>query len=178
MEDPQMTNTGLPEGLDLHARAQEALQIVAELNTGYHPPEQIREIFSRLIGKPVDEGFCLFPPFYSECGQCITLGKNVFINFGCHFQDQGGITIGDRVFIGSNVVLATLNHDLDPARRHIHHGQPIVIGNDVWIGANASILPGVTVGDGAIIAAGAVVTRDVPPRTVVAGVPAKAVKTL
>ena len=116
------------------------------------------------------------PPFYTDCGKNITVGKNVFINSGCCFQDQGGITIGDGALIGHQVVLATLNHDLNPERRKSMKAAPIVIGKNVWIGAHATVLAGVCIGDNAVIAAGAVVTKDVPPLTVVAGIPAKTVK--
>lgn len=102
----------------------------------------------------------------------------MFLNTSCHFQDQGGITIGDGTLIGHNVVLATLNHDEAPERRQHTYPAPIVIGKNVWIGANATVTPGVTIGDGAIVAAGAVVTKDVPPMTVVGGVPAKIIKTI
>lgn len=156
----------------------EAVRITSELNSSYHTPEEIRDLMSELTGKPVDVSFRMHPPFYSDFGKNITLGKNVFINFCCCFQDQGGITIGDGALIGHNVVLATLNHDLDPENRAAMVPAPIVIGRNVWIGAHATILPGVSVGDGAVIAAGAVVIRDVPPNTVVAGVPAEIVKTI
>ena len=122
------------------------------------------------------EGFYLFPPYYTDYRQNITIGKHVFLNTSCHFQDQGGITIGDGTQIGHNVVLATLNHDEDPARRSETIPGPIAIGKNVWIGANATITPGVTIGDGAIIAAGAVVTKDVPPNTIVGGVPARVIR--
>ncbi|WP_373482953.1 DapH/DapD/GlmU-related protein [Acetobacterium sp.] len=162
--------------LMMHNISQEALKLTTELNGSYHPPEEIREIFFRLTGKPVDETFGLFPPFYTDCGKNICLGKNVFINSGCRFQDQGGIIIGDGVLIGHNVVLATLNHDVDPQKRSDIFPAPIRIGNNVWIGAQATVLPGVTIGDGAIIAAGAVVSRDVPANVIVGGVPAKIIK--
>ena len=160
----------------MHKVSQEALKLTAELNGHYHRPQEVQELFSRLIGKPVDITFAMFPPFYTDCGININMGKNVFINSGCRFQDQGGITIGDGVLIGHNVVLATLNHDIDPKKRGTMHPAPISIGNDVWIGANVTVVPGVTIGDGAIIAAGAVVTRDVPPNVIVGGVPAKILK--
>ncbi|MEG6521929.1 sugar O-acetyltransferase [Desulfotomaculum sp. 1211_IL3151] len=160
----------------MHAVSQEALKLTSELNGSYHTPEEIRELFSRLIGRPVDATFALFPPFYADCGKNIHVGRNVFINSGCRFQDQGGITIGEGVLIGHNVVLATLNHDIDPRKRSTMHPAPIVIGNHVWIGANATVVPGVTIGDGAIVAAGAVVTKDVPPNVIVGGVPAKIIK--
>ena len=162
----------------MHKVSEEAMQITSRLNGRYHEPEEIRALFSELIGKPVDPSFRLFPPFYSDCGKNITVGKIVFINSGCHFQDQGGITIGDGTLIGHCVVLATLNHDFSPSKRGTLHPAPIVIGKNVWIGANATIVPGVTIGNGSIIAAGAVVTKDVPENVVVGGVPAKIIKTV
>ncbi|AJA47674.1 putative acetyltransferase [Clostridium pasteurianum DSM 525 = ATCC 6013] len=160
----------------MHKVSQEALKLTAELNGDYHTPEEIQELFSLLIGKTVDKTFAMFPPFSTDCGKNISVGKNVFINSGCRFQDQGGITIGDGVLIGHNVVLATLNHDIDPRKRSTLHPAPIVIGKNVWIGANATVVSGVTIGDGAIIAAGAVVTKDVPENVIVGGVPAKIIK--
>lgn len=162
--------------LFMHEISQIALKITAEINSKYHEPEQLRALFSQLIGKTVDETFMLFPPFYTDCGKNITVGKNVFINMGCKFQDQGGIFIGDGTLIGHNVVLATLNHDMSPQERGSMIPAPIHIGKNVWIGSNATILPGVTIGNGAIVAAGAVVTKDVPEDTVVGGVPAKLIR--
>ncbi|MEC3885793.1 sugar O-acetyltransferase [Halobacillus litoralis] len=160
----------------MHQVSQEALKVTAELNGKYHPPEKVRELFSELIGKPVDSSFAMFPPFSSDCGKNIEVGKNVFINSGCRFQDQGGIIIGDGVLVGHNVVLATLNHDVHPEKRSTLHPAPIKIGNNVWIGANVTVLQDVTIGDGAIIAAGSVVTKDVPSNVMVGGVPAKELK--
>lgn len=162
----------------MHALAQDALRLTAVLNSGYHSQQEICRIMSELIGKPVDPSFSLFPPFYTDCGKNITIGKDVFINSGCRFQDQGGIVIGDGSLIGHNTVLATLNHDLSPKRRSSLHPAPIRIGRNVWIGSSSTILPGVTVGDGAVIGAGAVVTRDVPENTVVGGVPASVIREL
>lgn len=164
--------------LFMHGVSQEALKITAQINGSYHEPQELRALFSRLTGRPVDESFGLFPPFYTDCGKNIHVGKNVFINMGCKFQDQGGIFIGDGVLIGHNVVLATLNHAKSPCDRSTMLPAPIHIGKNVWIGANATVLPGVTIGDGAIVAAGAVVNRDVPENTVVGGVPAKVIKHL
>ena len=167
---------GLPVYQYQRVAAQRAMRLTAELNFQYHEPEEVTRLFSELTGKPVGEGFCLFPPFYTDYGQNITIGKNVFLNTSCHFQDQGGITIGDGALIGHNVVLATLNHNEDLERRNETIPAPIVIGKNVWIGANATITPGVTIGDGAIIAAGAVVTKDVPSMTVAGGVPARIIR--
>ncbi len=157
---------------------QEAVRIGMELNGKYHTAEEIREIMGRLTGRKVDDSFRMFPPFYTDFGKNITIGKDVFINSGCHFQDQGGIEIGDGALIGHNVVLATINHALEPEENRKNHYAPIKIGAHVWIGSNATILPGVTLGEYAVVAAGAVVTKDVPPLTVVGGVPAKILKSI
>lgn len=162
----------------MHGVSQEALQITAEINGSYHNPEELRSLFSQLIGSPVDKTFGLFPPFYTDCGKNIHIGKHVFINMGCKFQDQGGIFIGDGSLIGHNVVLATLNHAISPRDRSSMIPKPIHIGKRVWIGSNATVLPGVTIGDGAIVAAGAVVTKDVPENTIVGGVPASIIRRL
>lgn len=164
--------------LFMHGVSQEALEITAEINGSYHEPEELRVLFSKLIGQPVDESFGLFPPFHTDCGKNIYIGKHVFINMGCKFQDQGGIFIGDGALIGHNVVLATLNHAMSPSRRGTMIPAPIHIGKNVWIGSNATILPGVTIEDGAIVAAGAVVTRDVPENAIVSGVPARVMRRL
>ena len=164
--------------LFMHGVSQEALRITAEMNGSYHTPEELRELFSRLTGRPVDESFGLFPPFYTDCGKNIHIGTNVFINMGSKFQDQGGIYIGDGALIGHNVVLATLNHAKSPRDRGSMVPAPIRIGKNVWIGSNATILPGVTIGDGAIVAAGAVVAGDVPENTIVGGVPARVIRPL
>lgn len=175
-------NSGLPVTggsevhLFMHHVSQEALRITMEMNSVYHTPEEIRILMGRLTGKEIDESFAMFPPFYTDCGKNITIGKNVFINAGCKFQDQGGITIGDGALIGHNVVFATLNHDPAPDNRSSMQPAPIIIGKNVWIGSNATILPGITIGDGAIVAAGAVVTKDVPANAIVGGVPAKFIK--
>lgn len=162
--------------LHMHEMAQRARKITAEMNKDYRTPDEIRQLFSELIGQAVDEGFGLFPPFSADYGQNITIGKNVFINSGCCFQDQGGIRIGDNALIGQQVVIATLDHDLAPQKRANMRPAPVKIGNNVWVGAHATILSGVTVGDGAVIASGAVVTKDVSANTVVGGVPAKIIK--
>lgn len=175
-------NSGSTLNMDAEARetcnyySREAQKLTSELNNNYHEFDKRREIFSELINQELDEQFRVFTPFYTDFGKNIHLGKNVFINADCKFQDQGGIYIGDDTLIGHNVVLATLNHEEDPEKRGNLIAAPIKIGNKVWIGSNATILPGVTVGDGAIIAAGAVVTKDVEAKSIVAGVPAKFIR--
>lgn len=165
-----------PEHRFMHKASQEAIRITMEINNSYHTPDELRGLLSQLTGMEIDSSVKLFPPIYSDYGKNLHIGKNVFINMGCKFQDQGGIFIGNGSLIGHNCVMATINHDPDPAQRGSMTFRPIHIGKDVWIGANVTITPGVTIGDGAIIAAGAVVTKDVEARTVVGGVPAIIIK--
>lgn len=162
----------------MHWTSQEALRITGELNGGYHEPARVRELLAELTGKPVDESVTVFPPFYSDFGKNITLGDRIFINSGCKFQDQGGVVIGDDCLIGHNTVIATLNHDLNPRRRADMHPAPVVVGRNVWIGSNVTILPGVAIGDDAVVAAASVVTKDVPENAVVVGSPARVVRTV
>ena len=162
----------------MHRTSQEALRITGTLNSGYHPPHRVRALLAELTGREVDESVTLFPPFTSDFGKNIRLGRRVFINSGARFQDQGGITIGDDCLIGHNAVLATLNHDLSPTRRADMHPAPIRLGCNVWLGASVTVLPGVSIGDNAVVAAGAVVTTHVPANTVVAGVPARVLRHL
>jgi len=159
-----------------HKLAQEALQITSEINNKYNTPEQIVELFSKLTGTQVDKSFRCFPPFYTDCGKNIKIGKNVFINACCRFQDQGGIEIGDGSLIGHNTTIATLNHDFNPDKRANLHPSPVKIGKKVWIGSDCTILPGVEIGDGAVIGAGSVVTKNVPASSVAVGSPARVIK--
>lgn len=158
--------------------SREAQKITMEINTVFYEPDELASLMSELTGRPVGKNFSMFPPFFTDFGKNIHIGDDVFINAGCKFQDQGGIYIGDGAFIGHAVVLATLNHDLDPEKRAQLHPAPVHIGKRVWIGANATVTPGVTIGDNAVVAAGAVVTKDVPENAVVGGVPAKVIKYL
>lgn len=160
----------------MHSMAEDARKVTTEINSIYHSAEELRDLMSRLVGYHLDDGFRLFPPIYTDFGKNIHLGKNVFINSGCCFQDQGGIDIGDDCLIGHQVVFATLNHDSEPQKRGNNIAKPIKLGQNVWIGAHATILPGVSIGDHAIVAAGAVVNKDVPAFSIVAGVPAKIIK--
>lgn len=153
--------------------SERAMRITCELNGSYHTPDEIRTLFGELTGKSVDKSFMMFPPFYTDCGLNITVGRNVFINSCCNFQDQGGITIGDGSQIGHKVTLATLNHGIAPQDRGTLYPSPITIGKNVWIGAGATLVPGITIGHNSIVGAGSVVTKDVPPNTIVAGVPSK-----
>ena len=141
-----------------HKLSQQALRITAEINGKYHTPDELHTLLEQLFGREIPQSVGMFPPFHTDCGKNTVLGERVFINMGCKFQDQGGITIDEGALIGHNVVLATINHDLDPAKRQSMSYAPIHIG------------------DGAVVAAGAVVTKDVEPNTIVGGVPAKLIK--
>lgn len=156
---------------------QKAIRTTAELNTLVTDDLQvIRDVFSRLIGRQVDDSFFLIPPFYTDFGENISIGKNVFVNHACTFMDRGGITLEDEVLIGPKVNLITTNHPIDPAERRATISKPIIIRKKAWIGAGATILAGVTIGENSIVAAGAVVTSHVPDNVIVGGVPAKVIK--
>lgn len=155
---------------------QTARRLVNELNTKCHTDDEIRSILSQLMKQDIDPTVRMFPPFYTAFGRFTTLGKNVFINFGCTFLDIGTITIEDGVFIGPNVNIVTENHPEEPEYRHNVYARPIRICRNAWIGAGAIILPGVTVGQNAIVGAGSVVTKDVADNTIVVGSPARFIR--
>jgi len=165
-----------PEYPKIAALITEAQQIIAEMNTGYREPAEARALFSRLTGTDVDESFWLLPPFYTDFGKNIRVGKNVFVNHACEFMDRGGIMIGDDVLIGPKVNLVTINHSLDPATRRSTYCAPIVIRRGAWLGAGVSVMPGVTIGENAVVAANAVVTGDVADNVVVGGIPARFIR--
>ena len=154
----------------------EARRVTFRLNAAYHTPDEVRGLLSELFGYEVPQSLRVFPPLYADFGKNITVGENVFINACCHFQDHGGVSIGDGCQIGHNVVFATLDHGTAPEDRGAMYPAPIRLGKNVWVGSNSTILRGVTVGDNAIIAAGSVVTKDVAANTVVGGVPARHIR--
>ena len=164
--------------LKMYELSNRAMRITSIINNKYHTPTELRKRMSLLIGQELDEGFGLFPPFTTDCGINIHLEKNVFINSGCRFQDQGGIYIGENSLIGHNVILATLNHNVDPYNRADLYPKPIHIGKRVWVGSGSIVLPGITIGDNSIVGAGSVVTKDIPPNTIYAGNPAKFIKNI
>ena len=153
-------------------------RLIGELNTGYHSLEEVRALLEQIWGQPLDASVRMFPPFYTAFGKTTRVGKGVFINFGCTFLDQGGITLEEGVFIGPGAKILTEGHPEQPEIRHTLLTRPVVIRRKAWIGAGAMILPGVTVGENAIVAAGAVVTKDVPDNTVAAGIPAKMIRNI
>ncbi|OZD04840.1 transferase [Rhodococcus sp. 06-235-1A] len=160
-------------------KVQRAIMLTAKISTiPYTEQQAIREGWQELTGQTVDAAFHLIPPVFSDHGINIRIGRNVFVNQNCRFNDLGGIDIGDDVMLGPNVSLISSGHPTDPIERRAGiTAAPITIGRNVWIGTSAIVLQGVTIGADAIIGAGAVVTRDVPPRTLAVGVPATVVKT-
>jgi acetyltransferase-like isoleucine patch superfamily enzyme len=164
-----------PEYGKILALITEAQKVIAEINTGYRTPDEVRDLFSRLTGAAVDPSFWMLPPFYTDFGKNIRVGRNVFINHCCEFMDRGGITLEDNVLIGPKVNLITINHPVEPSRRRSTFCAPILIKRNAWIGVGASVMPGVTIGENAIVAANAVVTKDVAADTIVGGIPAKVI---
>ena len=166
-----------PDYGEIRAAVNRTFSLLAKLNTSGHVDE-VRAILSEIIGTPVDKSTTLFPPFYTNVGRNISLGKKVFINHACSFLDLGGITIEDEVMIGPRVNLTSEDHPVDIATRKTLVPAKIVIRKNAWIGAGATILPGVTIGENSVVAAGAVVRSDVPANTVVGGVPARVLKNI
>ncbi len=169
-----------PESAAMVAGVKRAMAITAALNRlTFNDAAEIRAVFSDLIGTKVDDGFSLIPPFYATGGDNIRVGRNVFINQNCTMYDLGGIDIADDVMIGPNVSIITAGHPLEPSqRRAAVIAKPIVIERNVWIAAAATIVGGVTIGENAVVAAGSVVTRDVPPNTLVGGNPARVIRSI
>ncbi|MBR8697399.1 DapH/DapD/GlmU-related protein [Enterococcus gallinarum] len=153
-------------------------RMVREMNQGYHSADKIRAYLEQITGEKIDASVTVNTPFYTDYGRHIQFGRNVYLNINVTFVDLGGIFIKDHVLIGPGARLITVNHLTDPKKRRGLWVAPIVIKKNAWIGANATILSGVTVGENAIVAADATVTKDVPANVVVAGTPAKIVKTI
>lgn len=154
----------------------DTMKTATEMNTGYRTPEEVHEFMGRILDKPLDESTTVLPPLYIDYGKPVTIGKRCFIQQCCTFFGRGGIEIGDDVFIGPKCNLITINHDVNPDNRSATYGKPIKIEDKVWLGINATVLPGVTLGYGCIVGANSVVTKDVPPMTIVAGNPARIIK--
>jgi len=169
-----------PESTAMTAEVKRAMAITAALNRlAFSDADQVRALFSDLIGRTVDDGFMLIPPFYATGGLDTRVGRNVFVNQNCTFYDLGGLDIGDDVMIGPNVSLITSGHPIEPSQRRASVvAKPIVIGRNVWIAAGAIVIGGVTIGENAVVAAGSVVTRDVPPNSLVGGNPARVIRSI
>ncbi len=154
----------------------DTLRLISKLNTGYKTPQEIRDILSKITGNEIDSSVQILTPFNTDFGRNIKIGKNVFINKSCMFVDLGGIELEDHVLIGPDVKILSVNHPLDPKSRREVILKSVKIKCNAWIGAGATICPGVTIGENSVIGAGSVVTKDVPNNTVYAGVPAKFIK--
>ena len=180
LPSPREIHIGTSDSEVMFDNIMRAMRLTSALNRlSFDDAEQIRALFSELIGKDVDKMFSLIPPFYTDHGVNISVGRNVFLNQCCTLMDIGGIDIGDDVLIGPKVNLITSNHPLEASRRRAYiTANPIAIERNVWIVSAATILPGVTVGENSVVAAGAVVTRHVPPHTLVAGVPARVIRNI
>ena len=152
------------------------MKIATEMNTGYKTPEEVHEFMGRILDKPLPKSTTVLPPFYIDYGKPVTIGEDCFIQQCCTFFGRCGITLGNGVFIGPKCNLITINHDVNPENRSATYGRPIVIEDKVWLGINVTVLPGVRIGYGSIVGANSVVTKDVPPMTIVAGSPAKIIK--
>ena len=166
-----------PEYSKVQEIVDRTLKFSVKLNTS-EDSDQVRKQLTQITGSEIHKTTTVFIPFFTNFGRFIEIGKNVFINHGCSFLDMGGITIEDDVLIGPKVNLVTENHPLDPINRRALVAKAIVIKRNAWIGAAATILPGVTIGENSVIAAGAVVTKDVAANTIVGGVPAKFIKNI
>jgi acetyltransferase-like isoleucine patch superfamily enzyme len=166
-----------PQYHEINRVLERTLKLSQQLNTA-GDIHAIRDILSEIIGEKIVDSTTILAPFYTNFGKFIRIGKNVFINHACSFLDMGGITLEDDVLIGPRVNLVTENHPMDPKDRRALITKPIVIKRNAWIGAGATILPGVTVGENSVVAAGAVVSKDVPANTIVAGIPAKVIKSI
>ncbi|MBR7086069.1 MAG: sugar O-acetyltransferase [Prevotella sp.] len=161
---------------DLYADVQRTMRLAAEMNTGYHTEAEVRDYMRQITGSEIDETLRIFTPFHINYGKKTTFGRDCFVNFGCTFLALGGITIEDDVFIGPQCVLATEYHPENPETRHSLLTKPIVVKRNAWLGANVTVLAGVTIGENTIVAAGSVVTKDVPDNMVVAGSPARVIR--
>lgn len=164
-----------PEAYRMREASLETKKLLIQMNQSTDLSET-RGLLAQITGSEIDESVAVFTPLYINYGKHTRIGKNVFINFDCTFLDLGGITIEDNVLIAPKVSLLSEGHPVHPDERHALVPGPIYIKKGAWIGANATILPGVTVGENAIVAAGAVVSRDVPDNAIVGGVPARILK--
>jgi acetyltransferase-like isoleucine patch superfamily enzyme len=169
-----------PESAAMSANVKRAMAITATLNRlTFDDADEVRALFSDLIGQGVDDSFLLIPPFYTTRGLDISVGRNVFVNQNCTFYDLGGLDLADEVMIGPNVSIITSGHPVEPSQRYACViAKAIAIERNVWIAAGATIIGGVTVGENSVVAAGSTVTKDVPPNTLVGGNPARVIRSV
>ena len=194
-EDQNQKNSSHPAGRDIFERLRKGETITPKDPQAYRmleasfdtkkllvqmnnatDPKEVRDLLGQITGSAIDESVAIFTPLYINYGKHTKIGKNVFINFDCIFLDLGGITIEDGVLIAPKVSLLSEGHPLSPDKRHSLVPKPIHIKKNAWIGANATILHGVTIGENSVVAAGSVVSKDVPNNVVVGGTPAKIIK--
>lgn len=166
-----------PQAYQLREASYAIKELLIQMNNSCNPDE-IRMMLSQITNTEIDENTTVFTPLYINYGKHLSIGKNVFINFDCTFLALGGITIEDNVLIAPKVSLLSEGHPVATNQRQSLVPGPIHIKKNAWIGANATILPGVTIGENAIVAAGAVVSKNVPDNTIVGGIPAKFIKTI
>lgn len=176
LRDGRIIPSNDPQGYRMREASYNTKTLLMKMNNSTDPAE-IRNLLSQITGSVIDESVGVFTPLYINYGKHTKIGKNVFINFNCTFLDLGGITIDDDVLIAPNVSLLSEGHPVSPENRHSLIPKPIHIKKNAWIGAGATILQGVTIGENSVVAAGAVVSKDVPDNTIVGGIPAKVIKT-
>lgn len=163
---------------EIHDLKNENERLVMALNNSYHSPSEVNQKLSEITDAVIDKSVVISLPFYTDFGKHIRFGKNIFINQNVTFVDLGGIEIEDDVLIGPMCRLITVNHLVDPAERRGLEVKPVVIKKNAWLGANVTVLPGVTIGKNSIVSADATVTKDVPDNVIVAGTPARIIKTI
>ncbi|WFE59332.1 DapH/DapD/GlmU-related protein [Micromonospora sp. WMMD712] len=153
------------------ARVRRVTELTSRLNVLPFEDEAGKAaLFAQILGRPLPARVTVYPPFYTDHGLNLDLAERVFINQNCTFLDYAGIRLAERVMVGPKVTFITSGHPVDPEERRLYlTGAPIDVAENVWIGAGATILPGVSIGRDAVVAAGAVVADDVPPATLVTG---------
>lgn len=161
---------------EINKIVQHTNKLISKLNFGYHDNESVLKILSEVVGYEIDSSNEINLPFSSDYGPNIKLGKNIYINRNCMFVDLGGVTLEDGVLIGPGVKIISVNHPLQPEKRHDVIVDSVLIKKNAWIGANAIVLPGVIVGENSVIGAGSIVTKNVPDNSVAVGNPAKVIK--
>ncbi|WP_417359368.1 sugar O-acetyltransferase [Galbibacter sp.] len=164
-----------PMGHQLMEASYATKELLVRMNNSSDPSE-IRALLSNITNSEIDQSVNVFTPLYINYGKHTKIGKNVFINFNCTILDLGGVTIEDGVLIAPNVNLLSEGHPIAPQDRQTLVPGPILIKKNAWIGANATILPGVTIGENSVVAAGAIVSIDVPDNVIVGGIPAKVIR--